>query len=63
VTLDESGALQATLRPLRSVADATFGSISPRNHPADIDELREIAMDDMALNAAREGRSKPKRSE
>lgn len=39
VSLDRDGGLHATLRPVRSVADATFGSIQPQ-HPVSEKEVR-----------------------
>jgi AbrB family looped-hinge helix DNA binding protein len=41
VSLDDEGTLQATLRPVRSVADMTFGAIQPHRQPDDPDRLRE----------------------
>ncbi len=40
VSLDGDGELHATLRPVRSVADATFGSIHSQ-HPVTEEEARE----------------------
>jgi AbrB family looped-hinge helix DNA binding protein len=45
VSLDDGGAPEAKLRPVRSVADATFGSITPRKRPEDFEELRQLFMD------------------
>jgi len=56
VTLDEDGAAHASLRPVRSVADTTFGSVTPRTRSEDGDDAREYAIDEMAQNAAGEGR-------
>lgn len=56
VSLDEDGQLQAKLRPVRSIADATFGSIMPRSRPEDLRQLRQDAIDAMAENVAMEGR-------
>jgi AbrB family looped-hinge helix DNA binding protein len=33
---------QVTLRPIRSVAEMTFGSVKPRKRPEDFKELRRI---------------------
>jgi hypothetical protein len=46
------------------VAEMTFGIITPRKRLEDMKELREIAIDEMAENAASEGRStrRPRRS-
>jgi AbrB family looped-hinge helix DNA binding protein len=54
---EEDGALHATLRPVRSVAEMTFGIITPRKRPEDMKGLREIAIDEIAENAASEGRT------
>ena len=60
VSLDEeNGALHANLRPVRSVADMTFGIITPRKRPEDIKELRKLAIEEMAENAASEGLPQP----
>lgn len=56
VSLDENGVLRATVRPVPSVAETTFGSITPRKRPEDMKELRELAQDEIADNAMREGR-------
>ena len=36
------------LRPVRSVAEATFGAVAPRQHPEDITELRALFQESMA---------------
>ena len=41
VSLDENGSLRATLRPVTSVADATFGSIRCAAGPVDQVQVRE----------------------
>jgi AbrB family looped-hinge helix DNA binding protein len=53
----EDGTLHANLRPVRSVAEMTFGVITPHKQPEDTKELREIAIEEMAENAASEGLS------
>jgi AbrB family looped-hinge helix DNA binding protein len=46
VSLDEDGGSpRARLRPVRSVADMTFGAIPPRQRPEDFKELREVFME------------------
>lgn len=46
VSLEETDSgLRASLRPVRSVADMTFGAITPRRQPEDFDELRELFME------------------
>lgn len=44
VSLDENGSLHAELRPIRSVADMTFGSIQARSRPEEGEDLREKFM-------------------
>jgi AbrB family looped-hinge helix DNA binding protein len=46
---------RATLRPVISVADMTFGSVTPRKRPEDMEELRGLALEEIAQNAAAEG--------
>src|SRR5437763_1606019 len=36
----ESEQPEVILRPVRSVAEMTFGAITPRKHPVDLDEMR-----------------------
>jgi AbrB family looped-hinge helix DNA binding protein len=55
LSLNERGQKQATLRPVRSVADLTFGSISPRRKPEDFRALRAEFEEELAENAEREG--------
>ena len=60
VSLDEEdGAVHANLRPVRSVTDMTFGIITPRTRPEDMGELRALAVEEMAENAASEGLHTP----
>jgi len=44
VSLDEDGQLHANLRPIRSVADATFGSLQSRQ-PVTEEEVHEAFTD------------------
>ena len=44
ISLDEDGSPRASLRPVRSVTDMTFGSITPRRQPKKINEHREQFM-------------------
>jgi len=53
VSLDSDGELHATLRPVRSVADATFGSIQPQS--VSEEEVRHVFTEHAA---AREERTK-----
>jgi antitoxin PrlF len=43
VSLREDDASQASLRPVRSVAELTFGAVTPRKRPEDLKELRRLA--------------------
>jgi AbrB family looped-hinge helix DNA binding protein len=40
VSLSNGAEPQATLRPIRSVAELTYGAIAPRRRPEDLRELR-----------------------
>ncbi len=42
LSLSETGTAEATLRPVRSVAEMTFGSVKPRKRPEDFQELRQM---------------------
>jgi AbrB family looped-hinge helix DNA binding protein len=54
---EENGTLRANLRPVRSVADMTFGAIAPRKRPEDFRELRELYMDGATERDERSRRS------
>jgi AbrB family looped-hinge helix DNA binding protein len=45
VSLDEGGVLCANLRPVRSVADVTFGALKPRGLPEEAENLRRQFME------------------
>ncbi len=51
----EDGETEAHLRPVRSVAEMTFGSVPTTEEVKDTVSLRELAMEDMAENAMQEG--------
>lgn len=51
----EDGETGAHLRPVRSVAEMTFGSVSATKQVEDVVNLRELAMEEIAENAMREG--------
>lgn len=55
VSLAEEGQPQASLRPVRSVTEMTFGAVTPKKRPEDMKELRRLAVDEIAENAAGEG--------
>lgn len=40
--------IQVTLRPVPSVAEMTFGSVTPRKRPEDFHELRQMFEEDVA---------------
>ena len=40
LSLDDSDQSQVILRPVRSVAELTFGAVTPRKRPEDFQELR-----------------------
>jgi AbrB family looped-hinge helix DNA binding protein len=49
ITLDtQNGSLRATLRRVGSIADMTFGSVTPRKRPEDFHELRQMFMESAA---------------
>jgi len=41
LSLDDSDQSQVILRPVRSVAELTFGAVTPRKRPEDFQELRQ----------------------
>jgi AbrB family looped-hinge helix DNA binding protein len=55
LSLSEREQNQATLRPVRSVADLTFGAVTPQRRPEDFRSLRGQFEEDVAENAEREG--------
>ncbi len=57
LSLSETDGLQATLRPVRSVAERTFGIVPPRKRPEDLKELRRLFEEGLAEEAMAEGRS------
>ena len=57
VSLAENRTDEARLRPVRSVADMTFGSVRPRRRPEDLKALRREYQDSVAAEVVQEGRS------
>ena len=57
LALDPSDRSRATLRPVRSVADATFGAVRPLSRPEDFKRLRQAFEEEQAVEAHREGRA------
>ena len=55
VAFEISAEREVTLWRVRSVADMTFGSFTPRKRPEDFRELRCLAEDEMAEQASKEG--------
>ena len=54
ISLEEDGTtLHATLRPVRSVTDMTFGAIPAQEHPVDTEVVRTQWMEDAAERDAR----------
>lgn len=45
---------QAKLRPVRSVAELTFGAVTPRKRPEDFKELRRLFEEGMAAEVLAE---------
>lgn len=56
VSLDENGQLHANVRPVRSVADSTFGSIKAQ-HPVTEEEIHQSATDQAVARDERSKRS------
>ena len=56
LSVRDLAAREVSLRPVTSVADATFGSIQPRQRPEDLQALRRAYEEDVAAEAAAEGR-------
>ncbi|MGH2442327.1 MAG: AbrB/MazE/SpoVT family DNA-binding domain-containing protein [Chloroflexota bacterium] len=57
VSLGEDGQMQATLRPLASVADATFGGIASGRHDADEQAVTRAVAEHAAARDVRSKRS------
>jgi AbrB family looped-hinge helix DNA binding protein len=57
LALDPSDRSRATLRPVRSVADATFGAVQPLSRPEDFKRLRRAFEEEQAVQAHCEGRA------
>lgn len=54
LVLNEHGSAEVSLYPAKSVAELTFGAISPRKHPEDMEELRRTFMEGLASDAMEE---------
>ena len=47
-SLEGTDTPQVIIRPVRSVAEMTFGSVTPRKRPEDFQELRRLFVEGMA---------------
>lgn len=54
IVLTDPAKGQATLKPARSVAERTFGAVSPRKRPEDFKELRRMFEEGHAEEVLRE---------
>ena len=54
LSLDDSDQSQVILRPVRSVAELTFGAVTPRKRPEDFQELRQRFEEGIAEEAMAE---------
>ena len=61
VSLPEPGTAQVSLRPVRSVAEMTFGRVTPRQRPEDLRELRRGYEEDVVAEVMSESRVEHKR--
>jgi len=48
LSLSDAGQALVILRPVRSIAEATFGAVAPRKQPEDFQELRRECEDGIA---------------
>lgn len=51
LSLTNREGLRVTLRPVRSVAEMTFGSVTPRQRPEDFQDLRRLFEESLAEQA------------
>ena len=54
LSLDDSDQARVILRPVRSVAELTFGAVTPRKRPEDFQELRQRFEEGIAQEAMAE---------
>jgi AbrB family looped-hinge helix DNA binding protein len=57
VSLEEDGQLRATLRPVRSVADSTFGALRSTRAPVTEEDVRQAAWEHAAERDTRSKRA------
>lgn len=55
LSIADSGKGEVLLRPVRSVAEMTFGAVTPRQRPEDFKALRRQFEDETAEEARQEG--------
>ena len=55
VSMADSGRAEVVLKPVRSVAEMTFGIVSPRQRPEDFKALRALFEDETAQEVSEEG--------
>jgi AbrB family looped-hinge helix DNA binding protein len=55
LSLDPSGEAEVVLKPVRSVAEMTFGAVTPRRRPEDFKGLRRLFEDETAEEVNAEG--------
>lgn len=55
LSISDAAQPQVNLRPVRSVAERTFGIVTPRKRPEDFKELRRLFEEGQAAEAAAEG--------
>jgi AbrB family looped-hinge helix DNA binding protein len=61
-SLEDANAGQISVRPVRSVAELTYGIVQPRRRPEDLKALRQQAADEVAEEVLAETPSGPRRS-
>lgn len=59
VILSPDKAKEAVLRPASSVAQRTFGAVTPHQRPEDFKALRQAFMEGQAEEVTNEGRTSP----
>ncbi len=57
LSVSDQSKAEATLRPVRSVAEMTFASVKPRKRPEDFGQLRQAFEDEVAEEAQAEIRA------
>lgn len=57
ISLPDPGTQEVHLHPVRSVAEMTFGALSPRKRPEDFRELREVFKEEVIAHETRNAKS------